>query len=154
MPLAARCDDLVQCLDRSDQERCLRAETSSHAIPRPDPPAVVNFDQYGNINVTKIIATNDDDDDDGGGDGVTGTTVRHESGSSASSLCPETHFRCAGDGYCLPVYVRCNGVYDCPGHEDEVSLNWLGCLFLGCIVLYCIVLIGAFISIFFKALQE
>nr|KAG5697427.1 hypothetical protein BaRGS_008853 [Batillaria attramentaria] len=26
----------------------------------------------------------------------------------------ETHFQCPGDGYCLPVYVRCNGVYDCP----------------------------------------
>nr|KAG5690414.1 hypothetical protein BaRGS_026461 [Batillaria attramentaria] len=23
--------------------------------------------------------------------------------------------------YCLPVYVRCNGVYDCPGHEDEMD---------------------------------
>ena len=24
-----------------------------------------------------------------------------------------------GNGYCLPIYVRCNGVYDCHGHEDE-----------------------------------
>ena len=23
------------------------------------------------------------------------------------------------NGYCLPVYMRCNGVYDCPDHEDE-----------------------------------
>ena len=24
-----------------------------------------------------------------------------------------------GSGYCLPLYVLCNGVYDCPRHEDE-----------------------------------
>nr|KAG5700952.1 hypothetical protein BaRGS_034237 [Batillaria attramentaria] len=35
-------------------------------------------------------------------------------------VCPETHFRCPGESdYCLPVFVRCNGVYDCAGHEDE-----------------------------------
>ena len=33
--------------------------------------------------------------------------------------CAETHFQCPSSGYCLPVYVRCNGVYDCPSHEDE-----------------------------------
>ena len=25
----------------------------------------------------------------------------------------------SGPGYCLPLYVRCNGVFDCPHHEDE-----------------------------------
>ena len=33
--------------------------------------------------------------------------------------CPETHFQCLDNGYCLPVFLRCNGVYDCPGKEDE-----------------------------------
>ena len=33
--------------------------------------------------------------------------------------CPETHFLCQDNKYCLPVFVRCNGVYDCPGKEDE-----------------------------------
>ena len=33
--------------------------------------------------------------------------------------CPETHFQCPDNGYCLPVFLRCNGVYDCPGKEDE-----------------------------------
>nr|KAG5690415.1 hypothetical protein BaRGS_026462 [Batillaria attramentaria] len=28
-------------------------------------------------------------------------------------------FRHDESDYCLPVYVRCNGVYDCAGHEDE-----------------------------------
>ena len=25
----------------------------------------------------------------------------------------------SGAGYCLPIFVRCNGVFDCPRHEDE-----------------------------------
>ena len=37
--------------------------------------------------------------------------------------CPNTHFRCPGDLICLPVYVRCNEVYDCPGHEDEAECS-------------------------------
>ena len=35
--------------------------------------------------------------------------------------CPNTHFRCPGDLICLPVYLRCNNVYDCPGHQDEAE---------------------------------
>ena len=34
---------------------------------------------------------------------------------------------CAGDGYCLPIYVICNGVYDCPGHEDEAACDSYTC---------------------------
>nr|KAG5700957.1 hypothetical protein BaRGS_034242 [Batillaria attramentaria] len=43
-------------------------------------------------------------------------------------VCPETHFRCPGESdYCLPVFVRCNGVYDCAGHEDEVECDNYTC---------------------------
>ena len=35
--------------------------------------------------------------------------------SSLTSLC------LSGDDYCLPVYVRCNTLNDCPGHEDELQ---------------------------------
>ena len=43
-------------------------------------------------------------------------------------LCPETHFRCPGKGgSCLPVFVRCNKVNDCPGHEDEAGCDDYRC---------------------------
>ncbi|KAL8602534.1 hypothetical protein ACOMHN_058472 [Nucella lapillus] len=35
--------------------------------------------------------------------------------------CPETHFRCPGEVLCQPVFVRCNGIKDCPSHEDEAD---------------------------------
>ena len=41
--------------------------------------------------------------------------------------CPDTHFWCLGKDFCLPVFVRCNGVYDCPGHEDEKSCDVYTC---------------------------
>nr|KAG5710813.1 hypothetical protein BaRGS_026964 [Batillaria attramentaria] len=40
----------------------------------------------------------------------------------------ETHFQCPGpDLYCLPVFVRCNGVHDCPGREDEAACDSYTC---------------------------
>nr|KAG5694753.1 hypothetical protein BaRGS_002706 [Batillaria attramentaria] len=55
-------------------------------------------------------------------------------------VCPETHFRCPGESdYCMPVFVRCNGVYDCTGHEDEARV-WRLCvtgLSLQMIILTC-----------------
>nr|KAG5686651.1 hypothetical protein BaRGS_013438 [Batillaria attramentaria]KAG5691019.1 hypothetical protein BaRGS_005146 [Batillaria attramentaria] len=44
-------------------------------------------------------------------------------GEDGSYQCPETHFQCHNNGYCMPVFVRCNGVYDCPGKEDEVGCS-------------------------------
>ena len=37
-----------------------------------------------------------------------------------SDECPLTNFRCS-QGFCLPIYFRCNGVDDCPNCEDEAS---------------------------------
>ena len=41
--------------------------------------------------------------------------------------CPETHFWCSDRDLCLPVFVRCNGVFDCPGHEDERDCDMYTC---------------------------
>ena len=41
--------------------------------------------------------------------------------------CPDSHFQCLHDGHCLPVFVRCNGVYDCPGREDERECDQYTC---------------------------
>ena len=64
-------------------------------------PAVIDFDQYGKrFKVSEYTWPK--------------TSAKHP------SPCPETHFVCPGDDIlCLPVFVLCNGVYDCSGHEDE-----------------------------------
>lgn len=40
---------------------------------------------------------------------------------------PGTHFQCPGQDYCLPVYLRCNGVADCMGQEDEDGCEGYRC---------------------------
>ena len=46
--------------------------------------------------------------------------------SVSNARCPETHFQCP-HSYCLPVYVRCNGVNDCLYHEDEAGCDSYEC---------------------------
>ena len=46
--------------------------------------------------------------------------------TTASRSCPLTHFKCL-DQYCLPVYLRCNGIADCADREDEVYCDSYTC---------------------------
>ena len=88
------------CADGSDELKCRDYLTSDDVRSNTlRPPALVTFNGLGNFNVTPL-------DNDS---------------------CPETHFRCVADGYCLPVYVRCNGANDCPGHEDEADCDSYMC---------------------------
>ena len=73
--------------------------TPKNRIEFLPPPAVVEFDGYGSFSKTSM------------GEG---------------ERCPDTHFLCPGF-YCLPVYVVCNGVYDCPGWEDEAGCDVFTC---------------------------
>ena len=41
--------------------------------------------------------------------------------------CPETHFRCPHPVYCMPVFLHCNDVKDCPYGEDELSCEDVTC---------------------------
>ena len=45
-----------------------------------------------------------------------------------SEPCPDTHYRCAtAMVHCLPIYTRCNELYDCPYHEDERDCEDITC---------------------------
>ena len=48
-------------------------------------------------------------------------------GMDAADPCPDTHFRCPEPVYCLPVFLRCNRVKDCPYGEDEVGCETMVC---------------------------
>ena len=72
------------------------------------PPAVIHFDGLGSYSMDAIITTQ-------------GNISNSE--NNTQWRCPQTHFLCPVDGYCLPVFVRCNGVYDCSEKEDELGCD-------------------------------
>ena len=74
--------------------------------PLVERPVLINFQSNGNI---------------------TRRQLRTDKGSVENEACPETHFWCLDKDYCLPVFVRCNGVFDCPGHEDERDCDKYTC---------------------------
>ncbi|KAL8619707.1 hypothetical protein ACOMHN_025793 [Nucella lapillus] len=108
MPNEKRCDKVRHCLDGSDEAQCPWYYVSS--IFTPKPPAIIHFDGYGSYEVKPLVLH------------------ANQSESSSTGVCPETHFLCPGPlTYCMPVYVRCNGVYDCPGRQDEDGCDRYQC---------------------------
>ena len=96
---------MTQCTDSSDEEECSEV-TLSQAFQLP-PPAVVTLGGRRGVQINALNLS---------------TLAGHP-----AAVCPDTHFRCPGDGYCLPVFVRCNGVHDCPGGQDEVGCGSYTC---------------------------
>ena len=95
------CDGQCDCLDCSDEAGC------------PSPMRIYN--DYQIFNESWLINL----------DGSGYFTYRVMNDSEA---CPNTHYRCTtGQEHCLPVYTRCNGIYDCFHHEDERDCGQLVC---------------------------
>ena len=99
----SRCDDTMLCADGSDFHRC-PLSVAGHR-DRVDIPMIIDFRPKGLIDRLPLPLD------------------KH----SIDSACPETHFWCPDKDYCLPVFVRCNGVNDCPGHEDEEGCDTYTC---------------------------
>ncbi|KAK7112084.1 hypothetical protein V1264_011593 [Littorina saxatilis] len=95
-----RCDKVAHCVDKSDEDKCGNIIREGDISSNTlEPFAVVDFTGLGNFTVK----------------------------SWNDTTCPETHFQCPPDGYCMPVYVRCNEVNDCPGKEDEIDCDHYTC---------------------------
>ena len=102
VPAENVCDGVKQCVDDSDEITCEpRVGDLDLMMSTPPPPAVVTFTTSGTLTIASLNASD--------------------------ATCPHTHFWCPGKDYCLPVYVRCNGVYDCPNHEDEEMCDSYRC---------------------------
>ena len=96
------CDGQAHCVNAADEQLCKQKITGNHDF-RPT-PAVIHFK-----NNTIIYSP------------------LPKVASAHGSSCPSTHFQCPHNDYCLPVFLRCNDVYDCPGHEDEYDCEEYQC---------------------------
>ena len=91
-----RCDGIKHCMDGHDEALCPFVHLENRPVVKS--PMIVEFLPTGDIARRQL---------------------RPDTGSMVHKACPETHFWCSDKEYCLPVFVRCNGVFDCLGHEDE-----------------------------------
>ena len=101
------CDGVLHCTDGSD-ESC-----STLSYPQNNDSSVSQP-----TDVTKLFPSHAEIEMHNGTMSVRPMNVTDE--------CQLTHFKCPG-GYCLPIYLRCNGVDDCYGREDEVSCDSYTC---------------------------
>ena len=100
-----QCDRIEDCWDGSDEENCpyfpnIRTQFDFIYQKKVQAPSVIEFTN-GGAYVQKPI--------------------------SSADGCPRGYFRCPSSVHCLPIYLRCNGVFDCPRHEDEVECNDYAC---------------------------
>ena len=91
-------------MDGYDEDICI--PVMRELRPPVEQPVLIDFQSNGNIARRQL---------------------RTDRGSEEEEACPETHFWCLDKDYCLPVFVRCNGVFDCPGHEDERDCDKYTC---------------------------
>ena len=103
MKALSHCDNTILCVDGSDSHRCPACQKVGRTAS--DLPMIIDFKPNGHISSQPLSLDR----------------------GSRDSACPETHFWCPDKDYCLPVYVRCNGVNDCPGHEDEEGCDTYTC---------------------------
>ncbi|KAL8578304.1 hypothetical protein ACOMHN_005695 [Nucella lapillus] len=129
-----KCDGHSDCSDGSDEASHLCS--SNNKLDDPDlklptvlttlpPPVLVDTNRHGYLTL-KVLG---DRYIQVSADHVTAINeigVAAGGGSEDFFTCPpDTHFRCSL--FCMPVYLRCNGVADCPRGEDEASCESYQC---------------------------
>ncbi|KAL8598867.1 hypothetical protein ACOMHN_015446 [Nucella lapillus] len=139
------CDGREDCVHGEDESMCVEAISECHdeyvlrtSIYRPSPPAVLLSDGYGKFRFTRSSNISFPTEkysvsvfkrhsifQIGCSTAFYGRPPSPEFYPALSTserptvACPATHFQCPHNGYCLPVFLRCNGVNDCPGREEE-----------------------------------
>ncbi|XP_012935010.2 G-protein coupled receptor GRL101-like, partial [Aplysia californica] len=87
-------DDALDCHARDQSGQwILEPDFVPHTVQAQPPPGVVMPDGYGKVTILPL--------DEG-------------------DPCPPTHVQCP-KGYCVPIYMLCNGHKDCPEGEDELA---------------------------------
>eukprot|EP00745_Piridium_sociabile_P030766 TRINITY_DN51069_c0_g1_i5.p1 TRINITY_DN51069_c0_g1~~TRINITY_DN51069_c0_g1_i5.p1 ORF type:complete len:454 (-),score=44.70 TRINITY_DN51069_c0_g1_i5:20-1381(-) len=101
VPYRKVCDLTMHCLDNSDEQNCETSRPTRIKAYALLSPALVSFDGIGQLVATKM---------------------------EPNESCPDTHYRCQGNyNDCLPVYTRCNTMYDCMDHQDEEGCEEMTC---------------------------
>ena len=99
--MSTHCDMHMDCLDDSDEQDCPVSR-----FLNVDPPK--EYEEYRHTKRKSFLINFD------------GRGYFSQREINLTDPCPDTHYRCTkGWFHCLPIYTRCNGVFDCIFHEDE-----------------------------------
>ena len=97
---AVMCDIVSDCYDGSDEASCPHI-FSQFERQTVNSPSRIDFEQGYKMTIAEL---------------------------KNPYTCPSTHFMCPENfDDCIPVYVRCNGYYDCPQGEDEMDCGSYTC---------------------------
>ena len=105
------CDGQKDCFQGEDEIDCFFSLEDQLRDFKPEPPPTVL-----QLDPTKNTTSS-----------ITMTPLPPSRLHNGTVLCPESHFPCPGDGHCLPVFLRCNNVRDCPDNEDEEDCFTYSC---------------------------
>ena len=98
VPSTKHCNSQMDCLDGSDERHCRVTKEQTSCFKKAgyqnqNDSFLINFDGRGCFTLQVMNRTDP---------------------------CPSSHYLCTKEWfYCLPVYTRCNGVFDCIFQEDE-----------------------------------
>ncbi|KAL8625090.1 hypothetical protein ACOMHN_030725 [Nucella lapillus] len=142
VPQSSRCDGIQHCVNSVDEVDCYEYRELLILHPTP-PPAVVHFTADGDFtlwpqNHTRSSPNNTqssllDSESQTPENRLLRADTTFSIFTTGSHSCPESHFACPLSRrlpvqyYCLPVYVRCNKAFDCPGREDEKGCSSYSC---------------------------
>ncbi|KAL8574516.1 hypothetical protein ACOMHN_060186 [Nucella lapillus] len=102
IPFDMPCDGRRDCNNESDERHCTRVPASVMSRGTPPPATLtVVWDPY----VSKPQFT----------------------ASHLAGPCPRGFFQCTRGGYCLELSLRCNGVADCAGRQDDAGCQDYAC---------------------------
>ena len=96
LSMTKHCNKYIDCLNGIDEKNCQRGKQVFYMGKK-----------YENKNHSFLI-------------NLDGMGYFTQQVMNVTDSCPSTHYRCTKEWfYCLPVYTRCNGVFDCIFQEDE-----------------------------------
>ncbi|XP_025113531.1 low-density lipoprotein receptor-related protein 2-like [Pomacea canaliculata] len=147
VPYTLVCDHRPDCKDRSDEDFCVFAQCASPLAVLCSGRKCVDYtmvcndqvdcDDYADENLCHISSLQVDvftfkefETTSTRFDYQNGRLVltAYNMSDMSKFSCPVAHFMCARlHQVCLPVFLRCNGLYDCPDHEDEAECDRYTC---------------------------
>ena len=119
LPRNKSCNKYMDCLDGSDEKVCPHEESTFY---------ISSEYRQGVTDLSKARFFNIKYQNESYLINLDGRGYFTQQEMNLTDPCPVTHYRCTKEWfYCLPIYTRCNGFFDCIFQEDEKNCEGWTC---------------------------